>query len=64
MKRINWPLMMGVGYITSMITLAGSTVGNVIKEEATVDYSFPFLLGVLIILPFIFGWLAHKEHSS
>jgi len=61
MKRINFPLMAGIGYISLFVGICAAKTGEFTKPVQYVWYD-PFWIGLCIALPLVLGWMAHEEH--
>ena len=61
MKRVNFPLMAGIGYVAFFIGMCAAKTGEYTKPVIYTWYD-PILIGVSIALPLMLGWMAHEEH--
>lgn len=60
MKRT--PQFLGVAYIVFMMTLAWKDVGTQACEKPYIyDWYLPLLIGAVVIVPFVLGYLSGKE---
>jgi O-antigen/teichoic acid export membrane protein len=58
----------GITYITLWIILAMSYIGTKVctctKSDEIFDIWLPILMGLIMIIPYIFGYLEGKQHNK
>jgi len=63
MKKINWFLVGGIGYLIYFVINLIESLGE-IRPAFTIDWSMVFGAIVINMIPFVFGWLSGRWHKK